>query len=44
MKKCFLEGPETHPDNLRGGHRNQYQFKNAIKMVGQFFAYITWAK
>ena len=34
MKKVFLEGPETHPDILRGGHRNQYQFKNAIKTGG----------
>ena len=21
-KKCFIEGLETHPDILRGGHRN----------------------
>ena len=38
MKKCFLEGLETHFDILH------YQLKNAIKVVGQFFAYITWAK
>jgi hypothetical protein len=25
MKKCFLEAKETHPDILRGGHRNPYQ-------------------
>ena len=37
MKKCFIEGPETHPDILRGGHRNPYQFKNAIKSGGTVF-------
>ena len=36
-KKCFLEGPETHPDILCGGHRNQYQFTNAIKSGGTVF-------
>ena len=40
-KKCFREDPETNPDVLRGGHRNPYQLENAIKVVGQFFAYIT---
>ena len=43
-KKCFIEGPETHPDILCGGHRNPYQLENAVKVVGQFFANITWAK
>ena len=37
MKKCFLKSPETHPDFLRGGHRNQYPFKNAIKSGGTVF-------
>ena len=41
MKKCFLEAKETHPDILCGGNRNPYQLK---KVVGQFFAYFTWAK
>jgi hypothetical protein len=36
-KKCFLEGLETHPDILRGGHRNQYQFKNVLKSGGTVF-------
>ena len=36
-KKCFIEGPETHPGNLRGGHRNPYQFKNTIKSGGTDF-------
>jgi hypothetical protein len=36
-KKCFIEGPETHPDILRGGHRNPYQFENAIKSGGTVF-------
>ena len=26
------------------GQRNPYQLKNAIKVVGQFFATITWTK
>ena len=34
---CFIEGPETHPDILSGGHGNQYQFKNAIKSGGEVF-------
>ena len=33
MKKCFLWAKETHPDILRGGHRNPYQLENAIKSV-----------
>ena len=37
FKKCFIEGPETHPDILHGGHRNPYQFKNAIKSGGTVF-------
>ena len=44
MIKCFIEGPETHPDILHGGHRNLYQLENAIKSGGTVFAYITWAK
>ena len=43
-KKCFLGAKKTHPDTLRGEHRNPYQLENALKVVGQFFAYITWAK
>ena len=40
-----MEGPEIHTDIFRGGHRNPYQLKNAIKSGGiVFFAYITWAK
>ena len=31
MKKNFIEAPKTHPDILRGGHRNPYQLENAIK-------------
>ena len=23
-----MEGPETHPDIFRGGHRNPYQLEN----------------
>ena len=37
-KKCFIEAPDTNPDILRGGHRKPYQFKNAKKVVGNFFA------
>ena len=44
QRKWFLEGPETHPDILRGGHRSQYQFKNAIKSGGTVSCFITWAK
>ena len=37
-KKCFIEGPETHPDILRGGcHRNPYQLENAIESGGTVF-------
>ena len=44
MKKCFLGAKETHPDILHGGHRNPNQLENAVKVMGQFFAYITLAK
>ena len=40
MKKVFSGAKETHPDIFRGGQRNSYQ----LEVVGQFFAYITWAK
>ena len=30
-KKCSIEAPETHPDILRGDHRNPYQLETAIK-------------
>ena len=43
-KKCFLRAKETPLDILRCGHRNPYQLENTKKKVGQFFAYITWAK
>ena len=36
-KKCFLGAKETHPDILRGGHRNPYQLENAIKSGGTVF-------
>ena len=36
-KKCFIEAPETHPDILRGGHKNPYQLENAIKSGGTVF-------
>mgnify|MGYP006903929631 FL=1 len=39
-KKCFIEGPETHPGNLRGGLRNPYQFKNTIKSGGTDFCLV----
>ena len=37
MKKVFIEAPETHPDILRGGHRNPYQLEKAIKSGGTVF-------
>ena len=37
MKKVFSGAKETHPDISRGGHRNPYQFKNAIKCGGTVF-------
>ena len=37
IKKCFLGAKETHPDILRGGHRNPYQLENAIKSGGTVF-------
>ena len=36
-KKYFIEGPDTHPDILRGGNRNPYQLENAIKSGGIVF-------
>jgi hypothetical protein len=36
-KKVFSGAKETHPDILRGGHRNPYQFENAIKSGGSIF-------
>ena len=36
-KKVFSRAKETHPDILCGGHRNQYQLKNAIKSGGTVF-------
>ena len=36
-QKCFIEALETQPDILCGGHRNPYQFKNAIKSGGTVF-------
>ena len=33
----FSGAKETHPDILRGGHRNPYQLKNAIKSGGTVF-------
>ena len=39
MKKCFIEGPETHPDILSGGHRNPYQLENAINSGGTVFCF-----
>ena len=36
-EKSVLEGPETHPDIFRGGHRNPYQLENAIKSGGTVF-------
>ena len=43
-KKCFVEVPETHPDILRGARGTHTDWKMQQKVVGQFFAYITWAK
>ena len=37
MKKVFSGAKETHPDILRGGHRNPYQLENAIKSGGTVF-------
>ena len=38
MKKSSIEAPETHPDFLRGGHRNPYQLENVIKSGGVVFS------
>ena len=38
MKKVFSRAKETHPDILRGGHRNPYQMENAIKSGGTVFS------
>ena len=37
LKKVFFGAKETHPDILRGGHRNLYQLENAIKSGGTVF-------
>ena len=40
-----MGGPyETHPDILRGGHRNPYKLENTLKSGWTVFGYITWAK
>ena len=36
-KKCAFWAKETHPDILRGGHRNPYQMENVIKSGGTVF-------
>ena len=36
-KKCVVEVPETHPDILRGGHRNPYRLENAKESGGTVF-------
>ena len=38
MKKVFSGAKETHPDILRGGHRNPYQLENVIKSGGTVFS------
>ena len=40
-KRCVIGAKETHPDILRGGHRNPYQFENAIKSGGTVFLLIS---
>ena len=35
-KKCVIGAKETHPDILRGGHRNPYQLENAIRRWDSF--------
>ena len=40
-KKCVIGAKETHPDILRGGHRNPYQLENAIKSVGTVFLHLS---
>ena len=46
MKKCVIGARETHPDILRGGHRNPYQLENAIKSGGKVFCLqgISWQR
>ena len=45
MKKVFSGAKETHHDFLHGGHGESYQLKKCKKkVVGQIFAFITWAK
>ena len=36
-KKVFSGAKQTHPDILRGGHRNPYKLENAIKSGGTVF-------
>ena len=38
---CFLGAKVTHPDILRGGHRNPYQLENAIKSGETVFLHIS---
>ena len=41
MKTFFIGAKETHPDILRGGHKNPYQLENAIKSGGTVFFLIS---
>ena len=41
-KKVFSGAKETHPDILRGGHRNPYQLENSTKIC--LHICITWTK
>ena len=41
MKKVFSGAKETYPDISRGGHRNPYQLKNAIKSGGTVYLQIS---
>ena len=37
MNSFKLGAKETHPDIFRGGHKNPYQFENAIKSGGTVY-------
>jgi hypothetical protein len=46
FEKFILRGKETHHDIgvISDRHRYPYQLKNAIKLAGLVFPFISWAK
>ena len=41
MKKCVIGAKETHPNILRGGHRDPYRLKNEIMKWWDSFLHLS---